>query len=118
MINDKLGINEMAEEAFNTAKANGFHTNPLDTVRVLSMLALIHSEVSEATEDARIVPPEELKTPTYLETGKPLGFASELADVIIRVGDTAHVLGVDLEKAVREKMAYNKTRPHRHGKRV
>jgi NTP pyrophosphatase (non-canonical NTP hydrolase) len=46
---------------------------------------------------------------------KPEGLPSELADIIIRVFDSAVFLGVDLEKAISEKMAYNATRPHRHG---
>lgn len=51
----------------------------------------------------------------HRETLKPEGFASELADVLIRVFDLAGALGIDLEDAVQSKMAYNKTRPHRHG---
>ena len=46
---------------------------------------------------------------------KPMGFAVELADILIRVGDLAGFLGIDLDEAVRLKMAYNRTRPHRHG---
>lgn len=47
---------------------------------------------------------------------KPVGFASELADVYLRIGDLAGALGIDLDEAVRAKAAYNKTRPHKHGK--
>lgn len=46
---------------------------------------------------------------------KPEGVPSELADVLIRIGDMAYLYGIDLEKAVEEKMAYNKTRSFRHG---
>jgi len=46
---------------------------------------------------------------------KPEGFAAELADVIIRVLDTAGALGLDMERALSLKHEYNKTRPHRHG---
>lgn len=46
---------------------------------------------------------------------KPCGIPSELADLLIRTCTIAGKYGIDLEQAVREKMAYNKTRPHRHG---
>lgn len=75
-------------------------------------LALIHSEVSEALEcyrDGDMFPFVEA------ENGKPTGFPSELADIVIRVCDLAGALGIDLEGAIRRKAAYNETRPHRHG---
>lgn len=45
----KLGINEMAFNAYETAKSKGFHKPSNLTVeqRVLCRLALVHSEVSE-----------------------------------------------------------------------
>jgi NTP pyrophosphatase (non-canonical NTP hydrolase) len=46
---------------------------------------------------------------------KPCGFPSELADIIIRVGDLAYRYGIDLEKAIEEKMKYNATRTFMHG---
>lgn len=51
-------------------------------------------------------------------TMKPEGVASELADVLIRIGHLAGALGADLELAVEEKMQYNATRPRRHGGKV
>lgn len=51
------------------------------------------------------------------EIRKPIGWSSELADILIRTFDLAAATGVDLEKAVREKMRYNRTRPFRHGKK-
>lgn len=53
-------------------------------------------------------------------TGLPLGgsnYAEELADIVIRVLDEAAGRGIDLGAVVRDKMAYNKTRAHKHGKR-
>lgn len=47
---------------------------------------------------------------------KPVGFPSELADIVIRVFDLAGALGINLEQEVLNKMAYNETRPHKHGK--
>lgn len=46
---------------------------------------------------------------------KPIGIPSELADIIIRVGHIAAKRGVDLDRALYEKMEYNRTREFRHG---
>jgi hypothetical protein len=46
---------------------------------------------------------------------KPEGVAVELVDVIIRCLDTAGALGLDLDSAYAAKLAYNRSRPHRHG---
>jgi NTP pyrophosphatase (non-canonical NTP hydrolase) len=46
---------------------------------------------------------------------KPIGFASELADVVIRVMDLAEAMGIDLEREILLKHEYNLTREHRHG---
>ena len=47
---------------------------------------------------------------------KPCGIPSELADIIIRVLHFSGKHGIDIEKAVAEKMLYNDTRPFKHGK--
>lgn len=75
-------------------------------------LMLIVSELAEALEDYR-----ESKMEMWFEVGskKPCGFPSELADAVIRIADLAGALGIDLESAIEEKMAYNETRPYRHG---
>jgi NTP pyrophosphatase (non-canonical NTP hydrolase) len=128
----ELTIREMQGEAFDTSELHGFHDDapshdPLgmgyspqrpETIAYLAMkLMLIVSEVGEAMEELRTHSVEPLRTLTY-EGEKPVGFMSELADVVIRVGDLAEIVGGDLEDAVRVKMAYNKTRPHKHGRAV
>ena len=42
----------------------------------------------------------------------------ELADIVIRAFDTAKALGVDIERAVSVKHAFNASRPYRHGGKV
>lgn len=44
----------------------------------------------------------------------PEGIAVEMADCIIRILDWAGKEGLDMDAIIREKMAYNKTRPYRH----
>ncbi|PZM62586.1 hypothetical protein [Paenibacillus dendritiformis] len=41
-----------------------------------------------------------------------------LADVLINTKSLAEFYGIDLERAIAEKMAYNATRPQRHGGKV
>ena len=41
----------------------------------------------------------------------------EIADAVIRIFDLAGIYGIDLDWHVRAKMAYNETRPYKHGKK-
>lgn len=103
-----MDLADVVKEAHDTAVEKGFWIEKKTYARPHTLaisLALIHSEVSEALEEAR--KPE-------FSVG---GFAEELADIIIRVGDLAGYLGVDLDAFVMAKMERNKARPHRHGKR-
>jgi hypothetical protein len=53
----------------------------------------------------------------YIQRGKPAGIPIELADIVIRIRDTAQSLGIDLEAAIAEKHEYNKSRPYQHGRK-
>lgn len=90
-------------------EANGWNiTRPEDwhdTYKIPGVLALIHSEVSEALEAFRHDQREH--------------FPEELADILIRVLDCAAGLGIDLDSAVAMKLEKNRHRGVRHGgKRV
>lgn len=77
-------------------------------------LFLISGEVAEAHEELR---DRHTMTDTYYrEDGKPEGVPFELADVVIRAMDLAEECGLDLEALVVEKMKFNESRPHLHGK--
>ncbi len=103
-------LNRLAATVFDEAKARGWHTNPPN---LSNHLMNLHAEVSEAWEEHR-----SKRTPRetyYREDGKPEGIPTELADVLIRVLDTAAAFDIDIAKAVFDKLLFNRTRPHRHG---
>lgn len=106
------------------AQAKGWHDyyNSLppggDAARdhIITKLALIDCEVAEAIEEIRNG--NDLHVYYTGTDRKPEGFPTELADVIIRTLDLAEMLGVDLSAVIDEKLAYNQTRAHMHGKVV
>jgi hypothetical protein len=72
-------------------------------------LMLIVSEISEAMEaDRKDLMDDKL-------TNRP-GIEVELADAKIRIHDFCGGYGLDLDGAEEEKLAYNTTRPFKHGK--
>ena len=73
------------------------------------MLALIHSEVSEALEALRMGNPPDDKIPAFS------GAEAELADVVIRIMDLAHARGWNVGAAIVAKMEMNKGREKMHG---
>lgn len=133
------GLNEFARDVHENAVAHGWW----ETEREFgTIIALCHSELSEALEEHRSGRPmiycgseskecETAPTPDTVEVGgksfktpcvscnlehkKPEGVAIELADCIIRILDYCGHAGIDIEEAIRIKHEYNKTRPYRHG---
>jgi len=104
-----MTLNELVEKAHRRAVESGWW-NPGKTDVECHMLMV--TEIAEATECVR-------NHESYLHyskvSGKPEGESVELADVIIRIADYFGYKGWNLEHVVKEKMAYNQTRPHRHG---
>lgn len=74
-----------------------------DNAAVLARIALIISELGEGCENY------------FYDLGEN-NLDEELGDVLIRCGDIAGGLGIDLEGAVEKKMARNRSRPKLHGK--
>lgn len=124
-----MTISEMVKKAHDNAVNHGFWENPPEFG---TAVALVHSELSEALEEMRtgnrIRPGEPVPMVYYSGEGyvaseptecckKPEGVAVELADAVIRIADLCGFMGIDLEAAIVEKMAYNETRPYKHGKK-
>lgn len=85
----------------------------------LEAMALVMTECAEAIEHFRHG--LEVNQLVQFSDGdghlKPDGVPSELADIIIRVLDICGAWDVDIDEAFRLKMAYNATRPERHGEK-
>lgn len=127
----KTGLNALTIEIHKNALAHGWWNEPRSFPEIL---ALIHSELSEALEEHRDGKPEiyfvaereqddgqiipEIRTDWgdgSFDGEKPEGVAVELADAVIRILDYCGHEGIDIEAAILLKHTYNKTRPYRHG---
>jgi NTP pyrophosphatase (non-canonical NTP hydrolase) len=73
------------------------------------IIALIHSELSEALEALRGNNKKDDKVPEFL------GVEVELADAIIRIMDYGHSKQYRIAEALEAKINFNKTRPVMHG---
>lgn len=138
----------LARAAHQTAVDKGWWNSFMDTYGLIypdaaakaipEKIALIHSELSEALEEYRAgrvahgiyyrdengLDHDATCAWTHCPVGgaleklKPEGFGVEMADAVIRIMDLCAVLEIDLQDCIEKKMAYNQTRPYRHGGKV
>lgn len=95
---DDAGLNEKMRQVRSLADAKGFSSDP---TRIWEMLALIHTEVSEATD-------------AYKKGESIDHIGEELADAVIRILHLMSALGIDAERAFNDKMARNWERPYKY----
>lgn len=108
-----MTLNELSQLAHENAKEKGWWDEDRSP---LEIHALIHSEISEATEEVRDgMPSFYMSSMGDNPIEKPEGEAIELVDAIIRIADYFAKNGWELEYYVKKKMQYNKTRAYRHG---
>ena len=128
-----MDIRKTAIECHKTAASKGFWDKPRNFGE---MLMLITSELGEALEAHRKGKNANIKafetdmegwdeddTDNYKRKFKSEfehcikdSIGDELADATIRLFDTAYGNDIDLEWHIKQKMKYNKTREHMHGK--
>lgn len=120
-------INELAKKVHENAKAKGFFETEKN---IGEMLALFHSEVSEALEadrngkycqldDVSLLTdiPDSVYFTSEYKTDVKGTFEEEMADIVIRVMDMCAFKGIDLEAHIQAKMRYNSLREYKHGKK-
>lgn len=106
-----MTINEWAKEIHENAIKHGWWEGEKNFGEII---ALCHSELSEALEEERADKPAVY---TNEETkGKPEGKYIEMIDCIIRILDYLASENVDIEYLLSTKHNYNITRPYKHGK--
>jgi NTP pyrophosphatase (non-canonical NTP hydrolase) len=93
------GLNVKMREVREMADVKGFSS---DHARIWEMLALIHTEISEATD--------------AYKKGQPMDkIGEELIDAIIRILHLLSALDLDAEELFQHKMEINWSRPHKFG---
>ena len=110
-----MRVNELCKIAHKIAREKGFWGGFAEDLKTQKsfyvylrnqgeLIALMHSELSEALEALR----QEDKSKNNV--------GEELADCCIRIFDYCEAYDIDLEKAINDKIKINRNRPKKHGK--
>ena len=125
-------MNRLAKRIYEENKKKGFWSEDVKERNFGEIIALCHSELSEAleadrggkaakldvfdfcTEQAGMNSKEEFKS--VFEKSIKDTKEDELADAIIRILDYCGAMQIDIERHIELKLSYNKTRAAKHGK--
>lgn len=134
-----MTLNKWVKEIHENAVAHGWWDDPRSFGDIV---ALCHSELSEALEEFREGRNEtwyeclnheagclygerctgcgisSKDSPCHYRSKKPEGIEVELADCIIRILDYCGHAGIDIDECIAIKHEYNKTRSYKHGGKV
>lgn len=126
-----IQITQLCQQAYDNSLAHGFWEDYIAIKHVLfehskspehdmdkyltdtklAKIDLMHSELGEMTEGVRKPGPDQ-HCPEFTQE------EIELADCLIRAFDYAGAFGLRLAEAIEAKMAYNQSRPYKHGKKA
>ena len=117
-----MTINNLVKTAHDAAVKKGFYKSDKN---IGELLMLIVSELGEALEALRSLrlcrvwfPVSDSFNYSVEDYEKNIRgtFEEEIADTFIRLGDLCGYLNIDIEKHIKAKMFYNRSRPEKHGK--
>lgn len=104
-----MNLTELSKEIHKNAVNHGWWDEPRSFAEIV---ALCHSELSEALEEDRQGNPA-----IYVKNGKPEGIATEMIDCLIRILDWCGHAKIDVDEILALKHEFNKSRPYKHGKK-
>ena len=105
-------LNSLAREAHKIAVDHGWWDIPPSFGEVV---ALCHSELSEALQSYRNNEPSVFHDVKDDGSTALEGYAVEMVDTLIRILDFCGAIGLDVDSIMAQKMEYNRSRPYRHG---
>lgn len=125
-ISESTMLNDLAKEIHENAKAHGWYD---DKRSFGEIVALCHSELSEALEQYRDNKPmayfwnendlfgtdDEITDLDVWTNEKLEGVAVEMIDCVIRIFDWCASENIDIDRLIRMKHEYNKSREYKHG---
>lgn len=124
-------INDLCKLAHDSAVSKGFYERERNLPELLMLVVSELAEAMEAERGGEVVSPgrqamARVYASDYIWNENAVkGFyenmrgtiEEEIADACIRIFDLCGYYGIDLEAWIEAKMAYNATRPAKHGKK-